>query len=184
MFILFNLLLFSIYLANLFSKREIQSLLSLFALNLKIHLCTYPYINRIIILLAAAGITVLNESPIGPDHCKRRTPISVYAIGINTGGNTGEINTISDNKMWLRSIYTYQLTKGWRKVVEILTKSGCYFSAIFYPSLVYILYFHWFHVFKKGVDIFFGHIGVYTDHPDKWFSFSCSMTYFYQSLCV
>ena len=55
-------------------------------------------------LLAAAGITVLNESPIGPDHCNRRTPINVYAIGIITGGNTGEINTKKDNKIWFNNI--------------------------------------------------------------------------------
>ena len=56
------------------------------------------------ILLAAAGITVLKESPIGQAHCTKRTPTNVYAKGINTGGNIGEINTRQDKSICLSNI--------------------------------------------------------------------------------
>ena len=63
--------------ANLFSKRDIQSLLSLLALKVSIRLCAYPYNNRIRILLAAAGNTVPNDMAIGPAPWSKRIPISV-----------------------------------------------------------------------------------------------------------
>ncbi|MEI6119393.1 MAG: hypothetical protein WCP92_09745 [bacterium] len=84
------------YVANLFSRRDIQSLLFLFSLNFKIHLCIYPYNSRISILLPAAGMTVLNDIDIGPAPWSKRIPISVYVIGIITGGNIGEMTTRHD----------------------------------------------------------------------------------------
>ena len=103
---LLNPFLFSIYVANLFSKRDIQSLLSLFSLNVSIRLFAYPYNNRIRMLLAAAGNTVPNDMAIGPAPWSKRIPISVYVIGMITGGNIGEITTRHDMTMCFNNIFS------------------------------------------------------------------------------
>jgi hypothetical protein len=58
------------------------------------------------ILLIVAGITVPNDIAIGPAPWSKRMPISVYVMGIMTGGNIGEITTRNDMMRCFNNIFT------------------------------------------------------------------------------